>query len=110
MSDDDAELVALIDNELDEDARTTLLARLAADEGLRRRYEEFRQTSGALAASLDELLGQAPLAHLRTTLPVDSPIRQPRIGSRDLARQKMRQAKEQRGFRGQTASPLQRRG
>jgi hypothetical protein len=31
MSDDDAELVALIDNELDEDARTTLLARLAVN-------------------------------------------------------------------------------
>jgi anti-sigma factor RsiW len=85
MSDDDAELVALIDNELDEGSRTALLARLAADEGLRRRYEEFRQTGAPLAASLDELLGQAPLARLRAALPVDSPIRQPRIAPRDLA-------------------------
>jgi hypothetical protein len=37
MSDDDAEPVALIDNELDEGRRTALLARLAADDGLRQR-------------------------------------------------------------------------
>ena len=85
MSDDDAELVALIDNELDESRRTALLARLAADERLRQRYEEFRQTGAPLAASLDELLTQAPLARLRATLPVDSPVRQPRITLRDLA-------------------------
>jgi anti-sigma factor RsiW len=85
MSDDDAELVALIDNELDESGRTALLARLAADERLRQRYEEFRQTGAPLAASLDELLTQAPLARLRAALPVDSPVRQPRIALRDLA-------------------------
>jgi anti-sigma factor RsiW len=85
MSDDDAELVALIDNELDESRRTALLARLAADERLRQRYEEFRQTGAPLAASLDELLTQAPLARLRAALPVDSPVRQPRIALRDLA-------------------------
>ena len=59
MSDDDAELVALIDNELGESRRTGLLARLAADERLRRRYEELRRTGEPLAASLDELLTQA---------------------------------------------------
>ena len=85
MSDDDAELVALIDNELDESRRTALLARLAADERLRQRYEELRQTGAPLAASLDELLGQAPLARLRAALPVDSPVRQPRIALRGLA-------------------------
>jgi anti-sigma factor RsiW len=85
MSDDDAELVALIDNELDESRRTALLARLAADERLRQRYEEFRQTGAPLAASLDGLLTQAPLARLRAALPVDSPVRQPRIALRDLA-------------------------
>ena len=53
MSDDDAELVALIDNELDEGRRTALLARLAADEGLRQRYDELRQTTAPLAASFD---------------------------------------------------------
>ena len=77
MSDDDAELVALIDNELDESPRTALLARLAADERLRQRYEEFRRTSAPLAAALDELLTQAPLARLRAALPADEPLRQP---------------------------------
>ena len=85
MSDDDAELVALIDNELDDRSRSALLARLAADEGLRQRYEEFRQTGASLAASLDELLTQAPLARLRAALPVDSALRQPRIVLRHLA-------------------------
>ena len=75
MTDDDAELVALIDNELDESSRTALLARLAADERLRQRYEELRQTSAPLTASLDALLGQAPLARLRAALPADEPQR-----------------------------------
>ncbi|HEY6519400.1 MAG TPA: hypothetical protein VIZ19_08510 [Roseiarcus sp.] len=75
MSEDDAELVALIDNELDESRRTALLARLAADERLRQRYEEFRRTGAPLAASLDELLTQAPLARLRAALPADEPLR-----------------------------------
>jgi anti-sigma factor RsiW len=77
MADDDAELVALIDNELDESRRTALLARLVADERLRQRYEEFRQTGAPLAASLDELLTQAPLARLRAAFPAEEPPRQP---------------------------------
>jgi anti-sigma factor RsiW len=75
MADDDAELVALIDNELNDSRRTALLARLAADERLRQRYEEFRRTSAPLAA-FDELLTQAPLARLRALLPPDEPLRQ----------------------------------
>ena len=71
MPDDDAELVALIDNELDESNRTALLARLAADDGLRQRYEELRRTGAPLAACLDELLTQAPLARLRAALPAE---------------------------------------
>jgi anti-sigma factor RsiW len=90
MPDDDAEIVALIDNELDESRRTALVARLAADERLRQRYEEFRQAGAPLAASLDELLTQAPLARLRAALPAEEPPRQPtrhfsRIALRDLA-------------------------
>ena len=77
MPDDDAELVALIDNELDDSNRTALLARLAADERLRQRYEEFRQTGAPLAACLDELLTQAPLARLRAALPAEEPPRLP---------------------------------
>jgi anti-sigma factor RsiW len=77
MTDDDAELVALIDNELDESSRNALLARLAADERLRQRYEELREAGAPLAASLDALLEQAPLARLRASLPSDKPVRQP---------------------------------
>ena len=90
MPDDDAELVALIDNELDDSNRTALLARLAADDGLRQRYEEFRRTGAPLAAALDELLTQAPLARLRAALPAEEPPRLPTrrfsgITLRDLA-------------------------
>jgi anti-sigma factor RsiW len=90
MADDDAELVALIDNELDDSRRTALWARLAADDGLHQRYEELRQTGAPLAASLDKLLTQAPLARLRAALPAREPPRQPSrrlagIGVRDLA-------------------------
>jgi hypothetical protein len=45
----------------------------------------LRRTGAPLAASLDELLTEAPLARLRAALPVDSPVRQPRITPRDLA-------------------------
>jgi anti-sigma factor RsiW len=69
MTDDDAELVALIDNELDGSEKTALLARLAADERLRQRYEELRQTGPALAASFDALLDEAPVDRLRAALP-----------------------------------------
>src|SRR6202041_2929989 len=89
MADDDAELVALIDNELDESGRTALWARLTADERLRQRYEELQQTGAPLAASLDKLLTQAPLARLRAALPAEESPRQPSrrfsgIGLRDL--------------------------
>jgi anti-sigma factor RsiW len=90
MSDEDAELVALIDNELDEIRRNALLARLAANEELRARYHELRQTGAPLAASFEALLEQAPLALLRAALPVDEPIRPRRtrfggIALRELA-------------------------
>jgi anti-sigma factor RsiW len=90
MADDDAELVALIDNELDEGSRVALLARLEADERLRQRYEELRQTGAALAACLDALLTQAPLVRLHAALPAEEPLRLPSrrfsgITLRDLA-------------------------
>ncbi len=77
MTDEDAELVALIDNELDESTRAALLARLATDERLRQRYDELRAAGAPIAASLDELLRQAPLERLRAAIPVDRPARQP---------------------------------
>jgi anti-sigma factor RsiW len=90
MTDDDAELVALIDNELDESARGALLARLAADESLRQRYDELRQTGAPLASALEGLLQHAPLARLAAALSASQPLRQPprRFGGvalRDLA-------------------------
>ncbi len=45
MFDDDAKLMVLIDNELHEARRATLLLCLAADDGLRQRYEELRRTN-----------------------------------------------------------------
>jgi anti-sigma factor RsiW len=90
MTDDDAELVALIDNELDQTSRDALLARLAADERLRQRYNELREAGAPISASLDELLRQAPLHRMRAWLPLDGPVRQPaarsgRIAVRELA-------------------------
>ena len=90
MSDDDAELVAWIDNELDESRGSALLARLAADERLRQRHEDLREAGASLTASFDALLKQAPLARLRAALPADQPHpppsrRFPGISLRDLA-------------------------
>jgi anti-sigma factor RsiW len=90
MTDDDADLVALIDNELDENRKKALLARLETDEGLRERYEALRQTGAPIAASFDALLRQAPIARLRAGLPLEGPARAPSgrfagIALRDLA-------------------------
>jgi len=90
MDGDDAALVALIDNELDEDAENSLLARLAADEGLRKRYQALRETGSPIAASLDALSQKAPLARLRAALALDDAHcttfgRIARIGLREVA-------------------------
>jgi anti-sigma factor RsiW len=69
MTGDDAELAALIDNELDEEAKEPLLARLAEDEGLRKRYEALRDAGDSIATSLDALIENAPLPRLRVMLP-----------------------------------------
>jgi anti-sigma factor RsiW len=74
MFDHDAELVALIDNELDEGRRTALLARLAADDGLCQRYEEFRQASVPLAACFGALLEQAHSLVYGRRSPLASPF------------------------------------
>ncbi len=77
MTDDDAQLVALIDNELDEDSKGRLLARLNADDALRRRYEALRDTGAPIAASLAALAEAAPMARLRATLASTDPNRAP---------------------------------
>jgi anti-sigma factor RsiW len=69
--DDDADLVTLIDDELDEDRKKVLLARLETDERLRERYEALRETGAPIAASFEALLRQAPIARLRAGLPAD---------------------------------------
>ena len=74
MTDEDAELVALIDNELDEGSRGALMARLATDERLRQRYDELRAVGAPVARSLEELLGQAPLERLRAAIPAEKPV------------------------------------
>jgi anti-sigma factor RsiW len=90
MAGDDAELIALIDNELDEEAKGRLLARLAEEEGLRKRYEALRETGAPIAASLDALLDNAPLPQLRAALPSVGAARAGRwpfsgVALRDLA-------------------------
>ena len=74
MPDDDKErLAALIDNELDEDEKSVLMARLAQDEALRERLEALRQDRARLVASFDALLDEAPLARLRAAIPAADP-------------------------------------
>jgi anti-sigma factor RsiW len=90
MSSEDAELVALIDNELDENAKARLLARLVGDETLRKRYESLRDIGPPIAASLDALIDKAPIAHLRAALPREDAPRAARrplggIALRELA-------------------------
>jgi anti-sigma factor RsiW len=71
MAWEDGELVALIDNELDQDARRRLLERLEEDEALRGRYETLRKTSAPIADALDGLLATAPLDRLRAAIPIE---------------------------------------
>ena len=90
MAGEDAELVALIDNELEEAAKGRLLARLAEDAALRERYEALRRAGVPIAASFDALLERAPLSRLRAAMPPERPLRAPRrlfagIALRDLA-------------------------
>jgi len=85
MTEDDAELVGLIDNELDESSRNALLARLANDEQLHKRYDELWEAGAPIAASLDALLEQAPLPRLRASLPMDGPVRRPSVRSARFA-------------------------
>jgi anti-sigma factor RsiW len=90
MAEEDAELVALLDNELDEVAKGRLLARLWKDEALRKRYEALREAKAQITASFDALLEMAPLARLRAALPPEgAPRAAPRrfagIAFRELA-------------------------
>ena len=90
MADEDAEIVALIDNELDKDARTRLLTRLATDQALRKRYEALRAAKAPIEVAFDALIERAPLSRLRAALPRESATRaalrpSPQIALRDIA-------------------------
>ena len=80
MDDEDAELAALIDNELDPDARCRLLASLEEDTALRKRYERLQETDGLVTRALGDLLKSAPLDRLRAAMPEASPIGRWRSG------------------------------
>ena len=69
MDDEAADLAELIDNELDPDARSRLLACLEEDTALRKRYERLRETDGLVTGALDDLLKRAPLDRLRAAMP-----------------------------------------
>ncbi len=83
MADEDAEIVALIDNELDKDASARLLTRLATDEALRKRYEALREARAPITGAFDALIEKAPLSRLRAALPPESA---PRAALRPFAR------------------------
>ena len=69
MTDEDEELVALIDNKLDENRKNRLLARMEEDPALRARYEALREAGAPIGAAFDALLEQAPVARLRAAIP-----------------------------------------
>jgi len=72
MADEDAEIVALIDNELDVVAKSRMLARLVEDETLRKRYEELRDAGSLIATAFDALIANAPLPRFRALIPPGS--------------------------------------
>jgi anti-sigma factor RsiW len=66
---EDEELVALADDELDEEVRKSLLARLAQDKALRARFNALRESRAEIVADYDSLLAEAPVTRLRAALP-----------------------------------------
>lgn len=75
MADEDEMLVALLDGELDEGRRASLLKRLEEDPVSRARYEALRDAGAPLGAAFEALLSQAPIAQLRRALPLEIPVR-----------------------------------
>lgn len=71
--DNDVQLVALLDGELDEETGSRLLARIASDANLQNRYDALREAGSWLAWAFDWLLEEAPLSRLRTTLQRERP-------------------------------------
>jgi hypothetical protein len=71
----DAQLVALLDGELDEETASRLLARIASDANLQNRYDALREVGSWLASAFDWLLEEAPVSRLRTVLQRERPGR-----------------------------------
>ena len=67
-ADDDLQLVAYLDKQLDDAARAALEARLACEPDLRRRLDEMSIAAPTLNLAFDALLAQAPVAKLRARL------------------------------------------
>jgi anti-sigma factor RsiW len=81
---DDALLVAFVDKELDDSARSALEARLAADANLRARLGRLQDGGRPFAPAFQALLDAAPVGRLKVSLaaaeadePADQPSRQP---------------------------------
>lgn len=72
MSDDDADLVALIDNELDADSRHRLLARIEREADLRARYDALRASRPQIEAAFEALLARAPVDRLKAAIPKEA--------------------------------------
>jgi anti-sigma factor RsiW len=68
MVEDDAELVALIDNELDGKTRADLLRRLSVDEALRDRHEALRDAGIRIADAFGAVVERAPVDRLHAAL------------------------------------------
>jgi anti-sigma factor RsiW len=75
MTDEDQELVTLIDNELDRDRRNRLLARLEEDPALRERYEALREVGASLGVAFEARVERAPVARLRNAIPTETAVR-----------------------------------
>jgi anti-sigma factor RsiW len=89
MDTDDADLIALIDGELDEARARELRERIARDVALRQRYGALGEQRAAVEAGLDAMLSMAPFARLRAFIPPEATPRKTwffaAIGLRELA-------------------------
>ena len=71
--DDDQDLTALIDGELEEPRRSALMARIENDPALKSRFEALRAAGVNASSAFDRMLADAPLARLRAALPPEPP-------------------------------------
>ncbi|HLJ71695.1 MAG TPA: hypothetical protein VKU03_10275 [Roseiarcus sp.] len=65
---DEARLVALLDNQLDEEARRAIEARLAAEPELRARFQTLAAGGLPFAQAFESALAEAPVARMRAKL------------------------------------------